>query len=216
MSTMCYGHTNHYFMLLNRRGVLRLRKVILPNTDASGSPGGLTFRTSRIQPLRPPLWCTPPSLLPELSQLLPPRPQSIPTTTGRLILLELKSDHNTPLLKTPQWLLPALWVKATVLVLATWAYTIWSPVPSRCSPLAPSPLSTLFQPHWPPCSSSNMPDTHLPQSLHTGESTDLIAPSPHIHIAALSPSASFHSKITFLVSLPRSPNILCSIFLDST
>lgn len=120
---MCYGRINHYFVHLNRSRVLRIRKVILPNTNPSGNPGGLTFRMSRIHPLLPPLWSKPPTLLPEISQLWPtPHPVSIPTTAARLILLEHKSDHITLYSK------PSNDSLGSVLVMATWAYTIWTPL----------------------------------------------------------------------------------------
>lgn len=124
VSTMYYGHTNYYFVLLNRSRVLRIRKVILPNSN-SENPVGLTFRMSRIQPLFPTTLIQPPSFLPDLLQLLPlcslfqPQQPHWPFWN----ISHITSTQNL------QWLI-ALWVKAQVPVTGTKAYSIWSPITS--------------------------------------------------------------------------------------
>lgn len=108
---------------------------MLPKTDSSGNSEvwnfwRLTFKISRIQPLHTftaPPWSKPSSVLPASLQLLLLL-KSIPTTAARLTHVEHKTDHISPLLKTLQWFLIPLCIKAKVLVMATRANIIWSPL----------------------------------------------------------------------------------------
>lgn len=167
---------HHIFVFLNRSKVhrIRIKKVTMfSKTESLGNPVGLTFKMSRIQPLltfTAPPWSKQPSLLSELSQLLPllslfpPKKPDGSLWNVSQITLHFHSKpsgdsaSHSKLKPGPCYgyqglchLVPRLLLQVHLL-----------PV---------SALFTSFQPHWPPCFSSNMPDTLLPQGLCNGYST---------------------------------------------
>ena len=126
-------------VLLSRRRGLRVRRVTFPNTNPSGNPVELTFKMSRVQPLLTTTLIQAPFLLAWIITSFAP-PQSIPTTAARLILLERKSHHITPLLKpSNDWFLTALWLEAEARC-GYWGLYHLVPVTSLGSSLGLCPL----------------------------------------------------------------------------
>lgn len=118
---------------------LRVRRVTFPNTNPSGNPVELTFKMSIVQPLLTATLIQAPFLPAWIITSFAP-PQSIPTTAARLILLECKSDHITPLLKpSNDWFLTALWLEAKAHC-GYWGLYHLVSVTSLGSSLALSPL----------------------------------------------------------------------------